>query len=79
VLARLLVRLVRMPDRTIIGETVAERREAASRNTMEAIVDAYNDALGGVMKDIVIWTLHRMSEDALSGPGAAKGTSRPRL
>jgi cholesterol transport system auxiliary component len=64
VFAQLLVRLVRMPDRTIVGETVAERRETAARNSMEIIVEAYNDALGGVMKDIVTWTLQRMSEDA---------------
>jgi cholesterol transport system auxiliary component len=79
VLTRLLVRLVRMPDRTIIGETVAERREPAARNALEAIVDAYNEALGGVMKDIVTWTLHRMSEDASAGPGVSKDTPRPRL
>lgn len=64
VFTQLLVRLVRMPDRTIIGETIAERRESAARNSMEIIVEAYNDALGGVMKDIVTWTLQRMSEDA---------------
>jgi cholesterol transport system auxiliary component len=69
VFTQLLVRLVRMPDRTIVGETIAERRETAARNSMEIIVEAYNDALGGVMKDIVTWTLQRMSEDA--------GTQRP--
>jgi cholesterol transport system auxiliary component len=68
VFVQLLVRLVRMPDRIIIGETVAERRETAARNVMEVIVVAYDDALGGVMKDIVTWTLQRMSEDA-AGPG----------
>ena len=64
VFVQLLVRLVRMPDRTIIGETIAERREAAARNSMEIIVEAYDDALGGVMKDIITWTLQRMSADA---------------
>ncbi|MBV8654049.1 MAG: membrane integrity-associated transporter subunit PqiC [Alphaproteobacteria bacterium] len=64
VYVQILVRLVRMPERVIIGETIAERREAAARNAMEAIVEAYNDALGGVMKDIVSWTLLQMSRDA---------------
>lgn len=75
VLVRLLVRLVRMPDRTIIGETMAERREPTAQNSMEAIVEAYNDALGGVMKDLVTWTLRQMSEDAVSG----RQSRRPRL
>jgi cholesterol transport system auxiliary component len=68
VFVQILVRLVRMPDRVIIGETIAERRETAARNAMEAIVEAYNDALGGVMKDIVSWTLQLMSRDA-AAPG----------
>ena len=72
VYARLIVRLVRMPERTIIGETSASRREPASRNGIDAIVEAYNDALGGIMKDIVSWTLRRMSEDIAAAP------SRPR-
>jgi cholesterol transport system auxiliary component len=71
---RLLVRLVRMPERTIIGQTVGERRVAASRNDMEAIVGAYDDALGGAMKDIVDWTLRRINEDAAAG----RGKSPPR-
>ena len=61
---RMLVRLVRMPDRAIVGETMAERRQEAARNDMEAIVDAFDDALGGVMKDIVSWTLPRINADA---------------
>jgi cholesterol transport system auxiliary component len=64
VFVQILVRLVRMPERVIIGETIAERRETAARNAMEVIVEAYNDALGGVMKDIVSWTLLQMSRDA---------------
>jgi cholesterol transport system auxiliary component len=68
VFVQILVRLVRMPDRIIIGETIAERRETTERNNLDVIVEAYNDALGGVMKDIVTWTLQRISEDA-AGPG----------
>jgi cholesterol transport system auxiliary component len=68
VFVQVLVRLVRMPDRVIIGETIAERREPASRNGMDVIVEAYNDALGGVMKDIVTWTLQQVGRDA-AAPG----------
>ena len=64
VLVRLLVRVVRMPERTIIGEEIAEGRETAQANAMDAIVEAYNEALGSVMKRLVTWTLRTMSQDS---------------
>jgi len=66
VLVRLLVRLVKMPERMIIGEDLAEGRETAAANNMDAIVEAYDEALGSVMKRLVSWTLRSMSQD--SGP-----------
>jgi cholesterol transport system auxiliary component len=66
VLVRLLVRLIKMPERTIIGEDIAEGRETATANAMDAIVEAYNEALGSVMKRLVTWTLGTMARD--SGP-----------
>ncbi len=63
VLVRLLVRLIKMPERLIIGEDIAEARETAAANNMDAIVEAYNEALGSVMKRLVTWTLRSMSED----------------
>jgi cholesterol transport system auxiliary component len=64
VLVRLLVRLIKMPERTIIGDEIAEGREPAVRNGMDAIIEAYNEALGSVMKRLVSWTLRRMGQDA---------------
>ncbi len=64
VLVRLLVRLIKMPERTIIGDEIAEGREPAARNGMDAIIEAYNEALGSVMKRLVTWTLRRMGQDA---------------
>jgi cholesterol transport system auxiliary component len=64
VLVRLLVRLIKMPERTIIGGEIAEGREPAARNSMDAIIEAYNEALGSVMKRLVTWTLRRMGQDA---------------
>ena len=64
ILVRLLVRLVKMPERSIIGEALAERRATAAHNTMPAIVEAFDEALGGTMKELVEWTLQRMSADA---------------
>lgn len=64
VLVRLLVRLVKMPERTIIGDDLADGRETAARNSMDAIIEAYNEALGSVMKRLVTWTLRRIGQDA---------------
>jgi len=64
VLVRLLVRLIKMPDRTIIDQTVGEARETAARNGLDAIVEAYDEALGSVMKRLVTWTLRAMSQDS---------------
>lgn len=64
VLVRLLVRLIKMPERTIIGDDLAEGRETAARNGMDAIIEAYNEALGSVMKRLVTWTLRRIGQDA---------------
>ncbi len=64
VLVRLLVRLIKMPERTIIGDEIAEGRETAARNSMDAVIEAYNEALGSVMKRLVTWTLRRMGQDA---------------
>jgi cholesterol transport system auxiliary component len=50
------LRLVRMPDRVITGQTSVTRKRPASSNDVPHIVLAFNDALGGVMKDIVAWT-----------------------
>ena len=63
VLVRLLVRLVKMPERLIIGEDLGERQETAAANSMDAIVEAYDEALGSVMKRLVSWTLRGMSQD----------------
>ena len=53
-----------MPERTIIGDEIAEGREPAARNGMDAIIEAYNEALGSVMKRLVTWTLRRIGQDA---------------
>jgi cholesterol transport system auxiliary component len=64
VLVRLLVRLIKMPERTIIGEDIAEERETATANAMDAIVEAYDEALGSVMKRLITWTLRTVAQDS---------------
>ena len=54
---RINAKLVRMPERAIIGSFSADDIVAAKANRMEDIVTAFDDALGTVMKDIVEWTL----------------------
>jgi cholesterol transport system auxiliary component len=57
VAVRLNARLVKMPDRQIIAQIGTERRVKAARNSMDAIVEAFDEALGGAMKPIIEWTL----------------------
>jgi cholesterol transport system auxiliary component len=68
IVVQILVRLVKMPERAIIGQQGAERRIVATRNDMTGIVESFNDALGGVMKDLVEWSLRRMAEDGGTRP-----------
>ena len=51
------VRLVNPTTRDIIALYSFERRERASANDMQSIVWAFDEALGGVMKDIVVWAV----------------------
>ncbi|MFZ9634574.1 MAG: hypothetical protein ACO3EK_12120 [Alphaproteobacteria bacterium] len=50
-------KLVRVADRAIIASTSAERAERAKADTMDAIMLAFDEAAGGVMRRIVEWTL----------------------
>ena len=52
-------KLVKMPDRTIIASRTFEHVVIAESNGMEAIVAAFDDALGKALKRIVQWTLVR--------------------
>jgi cholesterol transport system auxiliary component len=51
------VRLVDPSERDIVAQASFERRERASANDMQSIIWAFDEALGGVMKDIVVWTV----------------------
>ncbi len=51
------VKLVKMPERLIIAQASFERQVAAAANDLPAIVAAFDEALGGVMKETVLWTL----------------------
>ena len=51
------VRLVDPASRDVVAQTSFERRERASANEVPSIVSAFDEALGGVMKEIVVWTV----------------------
>lgn len=54
---RINAKLVRMPQRDIIATTTIERTEPAADRSLDAVVEAFDQALGKVIKRIVEWTL----------------------
>ena len=51
------LRLVNPSTRDVVAQTLFERRERASANDVPSIVSAFDEALGGVVKEIVVWTV----------------------
>jgi cholesterol transport system auxiliary component len=51
------VRLVNPSSRDVVAQSTFERRQRAAVNDVPSIVAAFDDALGSVMKDIVVWTV----------------------
>ncbi len=54
---RIAARLVRTADRRIVSTVIAERQIQAARNSVPAVVDAMDQALGAVIALIVNWAL----------------------
>ena len=54
---RLIAKLVRMPMREIVASHTAEQMSPAAANNLDSVVAAFDEALGPVLKDIVVWTL----------------------
>jgi cholesterol transport system auxiliary component len=54
---RIIAKLVRMPDRQIIGVASFERCVRARTDKIPKVVEAFDQALGGVIKQLVSWTL----------------------
>lgn len=71
---RINAKLVRMPDRAIVANNTVERTERAATNDMAAIVGAFDEALGGVLRRIVEWTLKAVPA-APPGPPRRGGPS----
>tara|TARA_B100001123_G_scaffold38930_1_gene40238 strand:- start:136 stop:777 length:642 start_codon:yes stop_codon:yes gene_type:complete len=55
-------KLVRMPKRMIVGSWANQSYVRAEDSTLEAVVAAFDESLGKVMKRLVTWTLIRGQE-----------------
>ena len=51
------VRLVNPSNRDIVAQSSFQRRQQASANDVPNVIAAFDEALGGVTKDIVVWTV----------------------
>jgi len=54
--AAIIARLVSSSGREIVAQSSFERRHPAAANEIPQIVLAFDEALGGTMEDIVVWT-----------------------
>src|SRR5260370_16872319 len=54
---RIVAKLVRLPDRQIIGTATFERCVRARADKVPKVVEPFDQALGSVMKRLVAWTL----------------------
>jgi cholesterol transport system auxiliary component len=54
---RIVAKLVRMPDRQIVAVGTFERCVRARQDKVPKVVEAFDQALGSVMKRLVSWTL----------------------
>lgn len=70
---RLNAKLIKMPQRTIIGTTTVERIEPAKGTDLDAVVRAFDDALGKVIKRIVTWTLTTPGKVTAETPRRRRG------
>jgi cholesterol transport system auxiliary component len=67
------VRLVKMPERTIVAQTSIEQKQQATANNIQQIVLAFDAALNGAMTQVVAWTV---TNPALSKRRASLSWSR---
>lgn len=54
------VKLVRMPAREIVANRSFERTHTVESATIDGIIEGFDEALGGVLKRVVEWTIREM-------------------
>jgi cholesterol transport system auxiliary component len=57
ILVRMNAKLVQMPERRIVSSNTFDYRTSAASNSFKDIIVAFDDALGRVIKNIVVSTL----------------------
>jgi cholesterol transport system auxiliary component len=61
-------RLVDPSGRDVVAHASFDRREQAQANDIARVVLAFDEALGGVMEDIVLWTVRNPALSAKQRP-----------
>lgn len=61
-------KLVEQPSARILASMTADGRVSATDDRMESIVKAFDEALGKVMRDAVVWTLRTGQANYRRGP-----------
>ena len=69
VVVRIVAKLVRMPERTIVADLTREVAMPAEANTIASIVDAFDESLGKMMKAVIEWTIRAGEEARVKGTG----------
>lgn len=70
-------RLVQMPERKIVAVQQFGRNSTAPLGVLDPVIDAFDDALGKVMKRLVIWTLSEGEKAWQAELAAQKSATRP--
>lgn len=73
------VKLVQMPEREIVSTASYGRKWKAESTEMDAVIEAFDEALGGVMKRVVEWTIREIDRlDRRTGRFRGRaGVARP--
>ncbi|HWA43446.1 MAG TPA: ABC-type transport auxiliary lipoprotein family protein [Hypericibacter adhaerens] len=74
---KMIARLVKLPERRIIASMTADRRAKAAGTKFTDVVDAFDEALGGVIKQIVVFTLRAPSGDLQGIQGVEQVPNSP--
>ena len=69
---RLNAKLVRMPERVIVGVTTVERLHKAAGTDIVSVIEAFDIALGKTMKRIVEWALKAPRRPPTGRPGSRR-------
>jgi cholesterol transport system auxiliary component len=68
------LKLVRMPERQIIDGAKFEASAEAKSENLDDVIQAFDDALGAVLKKIVVWSIDRLATEVRS---RRRGAWRP--